>query len=248
MAKSGLNNAGENNLYYNSDNVMRIMGSLSLTNQYKVAVRWGTAAATGGLLGYIGNLIAPPYGVAENGYDFGFYATEAVLPGSNLVSQEVFGNYQGLSQSFAVSRQYPEVEITFYVDAGHNSLVVMQAWQEFINPTLDNNKAASRTSVKKLRYPDEYKCDILIRKFNRDFRATKDKFLSAGSIQEPASLTYNLLRAYPTKIIATPISYGEGQIVKSIVSFNYEKYVLSKRDRSTADAALVEKKLPENWK
>jgi hypothetical protein len=239
-----LNNAGENNLYYNSDNVMRIMGSLSLTNEYKVAIRWGTAASTGGLVGYIGNLIAPPYGVAETGYDFGFFASEAVLPGSNLVSQEIYGNYQGLNQSLAVSRQYPEIEITFYIDAGHNSLLVMQAWQEFIVNTLDTNNSDFRTAVKKLRYPDFYKCDVLIRKFNRDFRSTSEKLKSAGSTQEPASLTYNLKRAYPTKIISTPVSYGEAQILKTVVSFSYENYVLSKRDRATTDGGLKEIRVP----
>lgn len=234
--------AGENRFYYNSDNVMKVMGGLSLTNEFKVSIRWlSTENPTGSLAAFVDEYVSQR-GAGEK-FDFGFYASDAVLPGSNLVSAEIYGNYQGMNQAFAVSRQYPEVEVTLYVDSGHRSLLALQAWQEFVNPGFGGDSVNAR---KKLNYPDQYKCDVVITKFNRDFYNSADRLKGVGesSAVQPELVSYTLKRAFPTKIIATPISYGEAQIVKTVVSFNYEQYLVSKKDRGQSSDLRLPPRTP----
>ena len=78
-----------------------------------------------------------------------------------------------------------------------------------------------------MRYPDSYKCQtITITKFERN--------LNSGN-----TLKYSFINAFPKTISAVPVSYGNSDILKVNVSFNYDRYVVnatsgfSKAEKST---------------
>lgn len=241
-----LDRSEDTSLYYPTEDVLAFLGKISVSNQYQVSTRW-----TGDLATYLQKNLRGA-GLSDY-FIFGFYATEAVLPGSNLNTTEVYGSYQGITNTFATSRLYPEVEITFYVDADHNTLALLNGWLEYINPT---KSVAEEQRFKKLRYPkgtSGYKNDIIIQKFNRDFARTnpKDAFTRATGRFRPANppqFSYTLKNAFPTRLVSAPISYGEANLVKATVAFNYEQYLISKKDYVDDTILGDEIKLPSGWR
>lgn len=241
-----LDRAEDTSLYYPTDSVLDFLGKISVSNQYQVSTRWNGDLAT-----YLQKHLRGT-GLTDY-FVFGFYATEAVLPGSNLNTTEVFGSYQGITNTFATSRLYPEVEITFYVDADHNTLALLNGWLEYINPT---KSVGEEHRFKKLRYPkgqSGYKTDVIIQKFNRDFARIdqKDAFKPAKVNYRPANppqFSYTLKNAFPTRLVSAPIAYGEANLVKASVAFNYEQYLISKKDFALDTILGDEIKLPEGWR
>ena len=62
-------------------------------------------------------------------------------------------------------------------------------------------------------YPDDYKVQTMrIIKFERDYKQ---------------QLEYQFINAFPKLITAIPVSYGQADILKVSVSFNYDRYIVN---------------------
>jgi len=72
----------------------------------------------------------------------------------------------------------------------------------------------------RLRYPDEYQCNILITK------SEKGKSSPNGR----PSMLYTLMDCFPYAIDAVPLSYGASQITKVTANFYYSKYKIIYND------------------
>ena len=51
-----------------------------------------------------------------------FLCSDASLPGSNLATADVKGDFMGVPQEFAHTRLYADIDFTFYVDNDYNNL------------------------------------------------------------------------------------------------------------------------------
>ena len=146
---------------------------------------------------------------------------EAVLPGSQLATTEVFNDYTGVTERHAYRRIYDEtIDLTFYVDAG-NYLPIMffETWMnEIVNE--DQTDALSGNYNYRIKYPDDYVATGLkVIKFEKTGNAGNMTY--AGG-----QLEYEFVRSYPRSITSMPVSYDGSSLLKCSVQMTYVRYVV----------------------
>ena len=75
------------------------------------------------------------------------------------------------------------------------------------------NRSTADKSIR-LRYPDEYQCNVTIIKSEK----------SANAPNGRPSMLYTMIDCFPYAIDAVPLSYGASQITKVTANFYYSKY------------------------
>jgi hypothetical protein len=223
-----------------------VFGALSQTSQFKVSLHLttgGSATPDTNLNSWLSasGLTDKPI---ENAY-YDFYCAEANLPASTLNTREIKGNFQGVTEKFAVDRTFQPISLTFYVDNDYRLIRLFEEWMNYINPlhgatalggsqdkvepsgypvsTIGLGEGKNSNDFFRLRYPDEYRRIISITKFERDFREQPQ--LSGGVLGGNASVTYRMIDAFPTQISGVPLSYEGSTISKVQVQFDYSRFV-----------------------
>ena len=155
--------------------------------------------------------------------DLGLYISDAVLPGSSFADIEVAGDRQGITERFPQNRIYDDVTFSFYVDRGYNVVKFFETWIDVINPLKDGGgSSAINPDVMRLTYPNLYKCNISLHKFNKDyFSEPRDNFNPFKYIIE-----YTFLNAWPYSVASTPVSYSGSNILQLNVTFRYDRYTV----------------------
>ena len=92
--------------------------------------------------------------------------TQAELPGTSFVPSSAIGHRQGIQEEFPNLRSFPPLNLTFYVDAEHVILEVLESWMTFINPITNNKR--NLNAYGRFNYPEDYKEVIHLTKFERD--------------------------------------------------------------------------------
>ncbi len=220
------------------------LGSPSLTNQYKVSLMLAnspngdpnksldTWLSTSGIFN----------GTGQGAFRFDFLAHEAQLPGMRMEVQDVAGDRQGITERFATLRQYNDVKLSFYVSSDYQVLRLFQEWVGFMNPLYQDDgtfaqgspggypSATESSGFHRLRYPNTYKKDIAITKFER------------GEGSRP--LTYTLINAFPTEIDTVDLTYEAGMVVNTGITFSYDRYVITHGDAPTSSDKIQD--TPQN--
>jgi hypothetical protein len=153
-------------------------------------------------------------------------AYEAVLPGTSLELAQVSGDVQGIVEQYPIKRVYPQVDVSFYIRRSYDTIKFFESWIEKIAPL--QGRSIDKGSFIKFNYPEVYECDINIIKYERDMRPSAQRLSkgsSEGIINDPKSTTYTLLNAYPINIISIPVSYEQSSILRTTITFNYDRYV-----------------------
>lgn len=167
-------------------------------------------------------------------------AYEAVLPGTSFQTGQIFGDRQGISETYANQRVYPPIDVSFYIKADYGTISYFENWMSDISP-LSTTDSRLATSYYKFNYPSEYKKTISIVKYERDGRPKgyenrlKPRGTS-GKLVNPNSITYTLINAYPTNIISIPVSYDRSDILRTTITFNYDRYVLQRHVGNTNES------------
>tara|TARA_B100000902_G_scaffold101918_1_gene104261 strand:+ start:6132 stop:7100 length:969 start_codon:yes stop_codon:yes gene_type:complete len=130
---------------------------------------------------------------------FNFLCSDASLPGTNLSSFEETGARQGVTEFFAQSRAYVDLNLKFYLSSDYQVLKLFQEWMNFINPIYAANGGmrnrsgnpkgyphqADSNGFKRFRYPNSYKRIIKVTKFEKnigsDKRTSKDHLFQDSS-------------------------------------------------------------------
>ena len=153
--------------------------------------------------------------------------SEASLPGSSLMTNEINDDYTGVTERHAYRKTYDDrVDFTFYVDHGrsdgnYNVLWFFEKWMQYIANEEESLGLDTRQFYYRFRFPENYQTDnLFINKFERDL---------AGQY-----LQYKFMQAYPISINSTPVSYDSSQLLKVTVSFTYTRY-LTKRSGNTVE-------------
>ena len=158
---------------------------------------------------------------------------DATLPGPSFKKTEVMGNRQGIRESYPILRALPEVSLTFYVDKDHAIIRFFEGWCNYINPLSYNggvikstrreqndSNAFNDAAIYKFKYPNDYCQHILITKFEKDLEA-----VSSASLANSSYLTYEFIQAYPSSVMASPVSYQGSQVLRYTVVFDYMRYI-----------------------
>jgi len=149
--------------------------------------------------------------------DLGLYVSDAVLPGSSFADIEVAGDRQGITERFPQNRIYDDVTFSFYVDRDYNVLKFFESWNDLINPLRDG-AGGINPDVMRLTYPNLYKCNVSIHKFN------KDNF--TGPDPSKNAIAYTFINAWPYSVASTPVSYSGSNILQMNVTFRYDRYTV----------------------
>jgi hypothetical protein len=199
-------------LYYSTDDI-KARFKPSLSNYFDVFIDAGFDGINSGL-----------------NNEINFLAYEAVLPGTSYQTTEVFGDRQGITETFANKRVYPPVDVSFYIDYDYNVLRFFESWMKYISPNL--GKDGSTDSYQKFKYPqNNYKKEIIITKFERNFRQQDQRLVKGGIYNQPINrCTYRLKNAYPVNLISVPVSYEGSNLLRTTVTFNYDVYSFSNRE------------------
>lgn len=171
----------------------------------------------------IGGWIGANYNLPFNQNLIEISCSEASLPGSSLMTNEINDDYTGVTERHAYRRQYDDrMDFTFYVDSDYRIINFFESWIAYCSGEDEQSKLDDRNYSYRVNFPNDYQTDSLyITKFERNVD-TKDK-------RKKSSLIYQFIRAYPISIASMPISYDSSQLLKCTVSFTFIRYLISNR-------------------
>jgi hypothetical protein len=217
---------------FDSSQIRELIGNLSITNLYQV----NFSAITSKLAEHLGRYTDGTIDVGWISRSAGLLCTEASLPTSSFATAEVKDNFIGVTQEFAHTRLYTDLDLTFYVDADYNIIQFFEGWMDYISGA--SEEAASkgnRNHYRRFAYPNDYKIDTLhILKFDKNNLTWGETAARAFTrLGNNYVLQYDFINVFPKSITTIPISYGPAEIVKVSVSFNYDRYV-QKRVRKSS--------------
>lgn len=153
--------------------------------------------------------------------DVNFMAYEAVLPGTSYELGTIYGDRQGITEYYPTKRSYPPVDVSFYVDKDYKVINFFQSWIDSMSP----NRGSIGNSYTEHKYPSEYKREVLITKFEREFHRPEDRLTKmVGGTPPSKSVTYTLRNAFPSNVISIPVSYEGVSVLKTTVTFQYDVY------------------------
>lgn len=171
------------------------------------------------------------------------FCSEAFLPGTQVETQEYVGQRQGIVTPVASLRRFPDVSLTFYAQRDYYTQDVFNAWIEYMSPIrIDNGAYGASTetrrrakqSFRRNLYPDKYKCSIEVTAFDNEVFKHGDRLKKQQVYPLPQvtnSITYYLEGAFPTNIIASPLAYGNAELIKTTITFKYENYFIDRTSR-----------------
>ena len=158
---------------------------------------------------------------------------EASLPGSSLTTHEANNDYHGVTEKMAYRRMYDEVlSLTFYVDRDYRVIELFETWMNYISGVDVTNK--SPYTNYRMAYPNSYKNDIFVNKFERD----QFKRDVSGGTTYRSNLEYTFIQAFPLSLTAIPVSYEAGEVLKCNVSFNYIRYTMENHQELVTEADM----------
>ena len=140
----------------------------------------------------------------------GLLCSDAVLPGSAMAALNTAGDYQGVIERFAHTRNFTQVTFDFYVDNEYKSLKFLEHWMEFISGNSNSDPSGDAYHFK-MRYPEEYK--------SNDTRIVK---FEANHFQ---FLEYRFIGLFPLSLNSTRVSYNNSQLLKCSANFSYDRYI-----------------------
>ena len=161
----------------------------------------------------------------------GYLCSEASLPTSSYATAEVKDNFMGVTQEFAHTRIYTDLDLTFYVDAEYRVLRFFEGWMDYVGGGSEVAASGSPNInvYRRFNYPKDYKLSTLkLYKFERDYRY---------------SLDFNFINSFPKSVSSVPVSYGSAEILKVTVTFNYDRYIVSKTPL-TSDMSAIQDNRP----
>ena len=156
--------------------------------------------------------------------------TEASLPGSTIATHDVTNDYAGVTEKMAYRRIYDQgLNLTFYVDRDYHAIEIFETWVDYITGGEDRGLSKSRHRNFRMRYPDSYKQEIYITKFEKDQH-------SSLSDRRKNVMNYSFIGAFPQTITSMPVSYNQPDILRCNVSFSYIRYVAERSLRGARGA------------
>ena len=189
-------------------NMRDLVGNIAQSNHYMVSFSALNTAITRHLSGYIGIDDVVEFLSRKSG----LLCSDAVLPTSSFATGEVKDNFMGIPQEFAHTRIYTDLDFTFYVDRDYTNLMIFEGWMDYISSGGEIGEL-NDNYYRRFQYPDNYKVQsMFITKFEKDYNAQID---------------YQFINAFPKTITSIPVSYGEADLLKVTVSFNYDRYIMN---------------------
>ena len=154
--------------------------------------------------------------------------SEAILPGSQLATHDITGDFHGVTQRHAYRRQFDDtIALTFYVDAeDYLPIKYFETWIKYIageqiaesdgRPGVESEEYFYR-----MNYPKDYMC-------KSGLEVTKFERSSIGDVKgtKAGTMTYKFVNAFPIAVTSMPVSYDASSLLKCTVAFSYVRYFI----------------------
>ena len=141
------------------------------------------------------------------------FCEEASLPGMQAMTGQTTGVYMGEGQvNYAHTKSYTDITLGWTCDANLLPLKFVNAWIGFIFDS--ESKQYRNLKTNRVRYPDDYQCDLIIKKAERG---------NNDSLERVAGI-YTLYDVFPYSVQSTPVSYGASTLLKVSASFYYRRW------------------------
>ena len=173
-------------------------------------------------------------GVQYNQDKLQLLCSDAILPGSQLATHSITGDFHGATHKHAYRRQYDDrIDLSFYVDA-ENYLPIrfFEAWIKYIageqitssdgRPGIDRREYFYR-----MNYPSDYIC-------NSGFEVIKFERTGNGISYTGKKMVYKFVDVFPMSVNSMAVSYDASSLLKCTVAFSYVRYFI---DNSTASGS-----------
>ena len=179
--------------------------------------------------------------------------TEAEIPGTAFQTSLAVGHHQGIQEEFPNLRSFPPLNLTFYVDADHVVIEVLETWMTYINPITNNKR--NLNAYGRFNYPEDYKEIIHVTKFERDsflegnttrtvtgqrdFDDTDNNIFGTNLITEETPtklLSYEFVNCWPTNMTSMRVAYGQSNVLRCSVQLAYDRYFTNYNYEQTNNA------------
>ena len=146
--------------------------------------------------------------------------TQAELPGTSFVESTAIGHRQGIQESFPNLRNFPPLNLVFYVDADHVILEVLESWMSYINPIFDPDDQVNN-GFTRFNYPDDYKETIRVTKFERD------SFIedSRNATYKSELTGYEFKNIWPRNMTSMRVAYGDSNVLRCNLELAYDRFI-----------------------
>lgn len=156
--------------------------------------------------------------------------SETSLPGSNIGTMDITGDYHGVTVRHANRRIYDDrIDMTFYVDAeNYLPIKYFEVWMKYIVGESITETGGRPGSIDpqyfyRLNYPKNYiATGLAVTKFERTGNNSKE-----GGSYNGNSLKYQFINSFPISIASMPVSYDASSLLKCTISFSYIRYVFT---------------------
>ena len=148
--------------------------------------------------------------------------TQAEIPGPRFVESSVTGHHQGITEAFPNLRNFPPLDLVFYVDADHVILEVLESWMSYINPIFDSS-IRDNSAFTRFNYPEDYKETIHLTKFERDTFIRESRNASYQSNMT----SYEFVNVWPIDLSSMRVAYGDSNVLRCNIKFAYDRFFTS---------------------
>ena len=148
--------------------------------------------------------------------------TQAEIPGTSFVESSVTGHHQGITEAFPNLRNFPPLDLVFYVDADHVILEVLESWMSYINPIFDSS-IRDNSAFTRFNYPEVYKETIHLTKFERDTFIRESRNASYQSNMT----SYEFVNVWPIDLSSMRVAYGDSNVLRCNIKFAYDRFFTS---------------------
>ena len=121
--------------------------------------------------------------------------TQAEIPGTQYTTQSTTGHHQGITEEFPNLRNFPPLNLVFYVDADHVIIEVLETWMTYINPVQTDKRNLS--AFTRFNYPEDYKEILHVTKFERDTFIQEPRRFRSG---QTTMMSYEFVNIWPTNM------------------------------------------------
>ena len=147
--------------------------------------------------------------------------TQAEIPGTSFVPSTAIGHHQGIQEEFPNLRNFPPLNLVFYCDADQIIIQVLEKWMSYINPIF--TELESPQAYSRFNYPDDYKEDISITKFERDTFVKG----SRGSSYKSHVSQFKFKNVWPSNMTSMRVAYGDSNVLRCTIQFAYDRFFTS---------------------
>ena len=159
--------------------------------------------------------------------------TQAEIPGTSFVPSTAIGHHQGIQEEFPNLRNFPPLNLVFYCDADQIIIQVLEKWMSYINPIF--TELESPQAYSRFNYPDDYKEDISITKFERDTFVKG----SRGSSYKSHISQFKFKNVWPSNMTSMRVAYGDSNVLRCTIQFAYDRFFTSYTKRGDQKRAVL---------